>query len=282
MCNHQAKDFYANIASKYHWFFSSWEDAMEREIKWINQRIINWKQKDYSMNHDKKSLKNKIVERIVGQGADHIYVVDISGLPNEITRGYSKAILIVMKLSKAFVRRVTETEKYVEKLKESKDFSGDEYSIKEAQTDALADNLADYLTSMGYPSISQSEKRNEEHGVYDYDIKTSILPHKTIAGTQGLGWIGKHNLLVTKDYGSALCMCTVLTNAPLKNDALKPTSGLCGKCSVCQEICPVDALSGISWTKETHRDKIVDVYQCTTCLECMIHCPWTQRYANQQ
>ena len=32
----------------------------------------------------------------------------------------------------------------------------------------------------------------------------------------GLGWIRKRNLLVTPDFGSAICMCSVLTNTPLR------------------------------------------------------------------
>ncbi len=33
MTNHTAKKFYNNIAEKYHWFFSSWDDVMQRQMQ---------------------------------------------------------------------------------------------------------------------------------------------------------------------------------------------------------------------------------------------------------
>lgn len=52
----------------------------------------------------------------------------------------------------------------------------------------------------------------------------------------GLGWIGKNNLLVTQEYGSAMCMCTVLTNAPLPTENRPIIMPKCGECTVCKDI----------------------------------------------
>jgi len=32
MCDYTPEKFYRNIAHKYHWFLSSWEDVMERQM----------------------------------------------------------------------------------------------------------------------------------------------------------------------------------------------------------------------------------------------------------
>ncbi len=104
------------------------------------------------------------------------------------------------------------------------------------------------------------------------------MPHKTIALLAGLGWIGKHNLLVTQEFGSAICMCTVLTNAPIQTVLHTPSNSLCGDCNICKNICPANALKGTSWKIGTSRNAIVDVFECSPCLKCLALCPWTQKY----
>ena len=167
---------------------------------------------------------------------------------------------------------------YVENLKRSKDFSNDEYLKKETQADKLGDFFAEYLGAIGYSAVSQSERNIELIGCYDPISKSSTLPHKTIALLAGLGWIGKNNLLVTETFGSAICMCTILTNAPIKTVSFSPQTSRCEKCAICQGICPTKALSGRPWSPEENRDDILNVSKCNTCLKCMIHCPWTQKY----
>ena len=128
--------------------------------------------------------------------------------------------------------------------------------------------------------MSQSEAAIVREGVYDAARKSSLLPHKTIALMTGLGWIGKNNLLVTEPFGCALCMCSVLADIPVKAISLIPHVSRCGDCLTCQNICPPGVITGKGWTPQTPRDEIVDVQKCTTCLQCMIHCPWTQKYMN--
>ena len=86
------------------------------------------------------------------------------------------------------------------------------------------------------------------------------------------------NLLVTHEFGSAICMCPVLTDAPLKTVLHTPLNSLCGNCSICKDICPVKAIEGNTWNIKTPRDELVDVYKCNMCLKCLVHCPWTQIY----
>lgn len=228
----------------------------------------------------KKSLDDLLKLKLLEKGADFVFFVELSGLPCEQTQNFSKAILIGIALSKDFIKKVTNTPDYVKNIIRKNDFSKDEFHQKETKADRLADYIADYLTSNGFPSYSQSEDSNRAAGIFDEKTKSSLLPHKTIAGLAGLGWIGKHNLLVTQEYGSAICMCTVLTNAPLETVLNKPKIPLCGDCSICKDICSVSAIKGNTWNDTTVRDELVDVYKCITCLECLIFCPWTQRYLN--
>jgi epoxyqueuosine reductase QueG len=154
----------------------------------------------------------------------------------------------------------------------------DEFQQKEIQTDRLADYTAEMLIGKGYTAYSQSEENIISTGFYDKTNKSTPLPHKTIALIAGLGWIGNHNLLITPEYGSAVSMCTVLTDAPLKTVSHTPEESKCGNCTICKQICAVDAIHGESWTRSTSRDALVDIDKCTTCLQCLALCPWTQEY----
>jgi len=118
------------------------------------------------------------------------------------------------------------------------------------------------------------------------------LPHKTVATRAGLGWIGKCALLVTEQYGSAIRIATVLTDAELFVD--EPiVSSRCEDCMSCVEVCPGKASSGKNWEIGKHRDSFFNPFVCsktakklaakagidaTICGICIAACPWTQKY----
>jgi glycine/sarcosine N-methyltransferase len=45
MCNHQTEKFYENIAEKYHWFFSSWDEVMKRQMQELVPLLKKYKVK---------------------------------------------------------------------------------------------------------------------------------------------------------------------------------------------------------------------------------------------
>jgi epoxyqueuosine reductase len=67
------------------------------------------------------------------------------------------------------------------------------------------------------------------------------LSHREIAYKAGLGWWGRNNLLVTKEYGAQIRLVTVLTDMELEPD--KPTQLDCGDCYDCLDACPVGAVA---------------------------------------
>ncbi|MCF7792458.1 MAG: epoxyqueuosine reductase [Candidatus Cloacimonetes bacterium] len=213
------------------------------------------------------------------QGLDFIHFVDISNLPQKQNQVFSNALLLGIALSPEFIRMITEMPDYVDLMVRTGKVNSDEYVEKEAKVDYLADELATFLIEQGYNAYSQSENNLDKTGFYNTKTKTSPLPHKTIAGLAGLGWIGKHNLLVTPNYGSAICMCTVLTDAPLATVSKSPQESKCGDCSICMEICTPKAIKGNHWKIDGKREDLVDVFKCTQCLKCLVFCPWTQKYA---
>jgi epoxyqueuosine reductase QueG len=196
--------------------------------------------------------------------------VDISGLSDKQASGFTKAILICMALSKEFVLEVYNDMHIPAQT--------GEFAVKEHQCDELADRLAEYIRRKGYRALSQSEASIEKSGNYDAETKTSALPHKTVARLAGLGFIGKNNLLVTSEYGCAVCMCTVLTDMPVSTVKTDLPSSKCAACNVCQKVCPTGAIVGNEWMQNSRREEIIDVFKCKTCLKCIAHCPQTLKY----
>ncbi len=69
----------------------------------------------------------------------------------------------------------------------------------------------------------------------------SILPLKLAAVRAGLGWQGKHSLLISKKYGTFLALGGIITDASLEHNAIEETNR-CRNCTQCQDACPFSAL----------------------------------------
>jgi epoxyqueuosine reductase len=82
--------------------------------------------------------------------------------------------------------------------------------------------------------------------ILDRDTCKGHVSHKAVARLAGLGWIGRSNLLVTRDHGARVRLATVLTDLDLPCD--RPLEGDyaecagCGGCRTCVEACPGGAI----------------------------------------
>ena len=64
---------------------------------------------------------------------------------------------------------------------------------------------------------------------------------KAWAVRAGLGWIGKHSNLITRDYGSWVFLGELLLDAELEYDAAREQDH-CGTCTLCIDSCPTGAI----------------------------------------
>ncbi|HUA89575.1 MAG TPA: tRNA epoxyqueuosine(34) reductase QueG [Steroidobacteraceae bacterium] len=79
-------------------------------------------------------------------------------------------------------------------------------------------------------------------GGYGYRVCVDTAPvlERAYARDAGLGWIGKHTNLITREVGSWYFLGEILTDLPLPHDA--PASAHCGTCSACIPACPTGAI----------------------------------------
>jgi epoxyqueuosine reductase len=71
-------------------------------------------------------------------------------------------------------------------------------------------------------------------------VDSAPVLEKALARNAGLGWIGKHTLLLSRDAGSWFFLGEIYTDLPLPLDA--PARAHCGSCTRCIDICPTQAI----------------------------------------
>ncbi|AFY71739.1 iron-sulfur cluster binding protein [Thalassoporum mexicanum PCC 7367] len=128
-----------------------------------------------------------------------------------------------------------------------------------------------------------------------YYVDTGPIAEKAWAQRAGIGWIGKHSNIISRDYGSWLFLGEVLTNLELETD--RPHAEHCGSCTRCIEACPtnaiaqpfvVDANRCIAYhTIENRAEQIPEAITANLnnwvagCDICQDVCPWNQRFAKE-
>ena len=76
--------------------------------------------------------------------------------------------------------------------------------------------------------------------IVDWAAHKGHISHKAVARLAGLGWIGRSNLLVNRDYGARVRYASVLTDLELPHDT--PCKADCGGCRHCIAACPGGAI----------------------------------------
>jgi epoxyqueuosine reductase len=66
------------------------------------------------------------------------------------------------------------------------------------------------------------------------------VQERVVAAYAGLGWIGKHSLLINPDLGSWILLAGIATTLPLAVDEL--VADQCGACTLCLDACPTGAI----------------------------------------
>jgi epoxyqueuosine reductase QueG/ribosomal protein S18 acetylase RimI-like enzyme len=226
-----------------------------------------------------RALNAEITKRLKDHGADLVGFADVSCLPAEVTGGLTRAVSIALALDPAVIRAIQDgpTVAYFA-----------EYERANLRLAQLSEEAAHALTGAGHRALPFPPTTEQ----IDRATLSAKLQHRTVATRAGLGWIGKSGLLITREYGSAVRLASVLTDAELETGRPVDVSS-CGNCHQCVDHCPAQAIAGVHWQAGATRERIYNPAACfktakilssaqgirgTICGVCINVCPWTQRY----
>ena len=120
-------------------------------------------------------------------------------------------------------------------------------------------------------------------------VDTAPVMEKPLAEAAGLGWQGKHTVLVSRKYGSWLFLGAIFTSAELPADT--PHEESCGSCRRCLDICPtaafpapfrLDARRCLAYLNIEHKGPIPREFRVPMgnriygCDDCLAVCPWNK------
>jgi epoxyqueuosine reductase len=165
------------------------------------------------------------------------------------------------------------------------------------QQDPAAATISVYARGRDYHKVLRSrlqqlaERIQKEVGEFGYRAFTDSAPvmEVALAEKSGLGWRGKHTLLLNRQAGSMFFLGEIYTDLPLPVDV--PISGHCGQCSACIDICPtqaiiapytLDARRCISYLTIEFKGSIPLEFRAPIgnrilgCDDCQLACPWNK------
>jgi epoxyqueuosine reductase len=178
-----------------------------------------------------------------------------------------------------------------------------DYKPREARDtrDVLADPqrafVSRYALGRDYHKVLRAklqklaERMTSEIGPFHYRVFTDSAPvmEVALARRAGLGWRGKHTLLLSRDAGSMFFLGELFVSLDLARDAA--TTEHCGTCSRCIDVCPtraivapyqLDARRCVSYLTIEHHGAIPQelrplmgnrIYGCD---DCQVVCPWNK------
>ncbi len=149
----------------------------------------------------------------------------------------------------------------------------DYHKLMRKRLQHLADKISDTIGPFGYRAF----------------VDSAPVLEKEIAQQAGLGWVGKHTNLLSREAGSWFFLGEIFTDLDLSPDP--PGEAHCGTCSACIDICPTQAIIAphqldarlcISYLTIELRSSIPEhlrplmgnrIYGCD---DCQLVCPWNR------
>ncbi|MBD2801365.1 tRNA epoxyqueuosine(34) reductase QueG [Xenorhabdus sp. M] len=143
----------------------------------------------------------------------------------------------------------------------------------------LGDKIQDYCSDHAY------------EGTLNFRpfVDSAPIMERPLAEKAGLGWVGKHSLILNRESGSWFFLGELLINLPLPVDT--PQEEQCGRCVACMTTCPtgaivephtIDARRCISYLTIELEGAIPEEFRPLMgnriygCDDCQLICPWNR------
>ena len=136
-----------------------------------------------------------------------------------------------------------------------------------------------------------ADRIETEIGAFAYRVVTDSAPvmEAELAASSGLGWRGKHTLLLDREAGSYFFLGEIFADLALPPDA--PVTDHCGSCTACIDACPTAAITApyrldarlcISYLTIELKGEIPPTLRQVLgnriygCDDCQLACPWNR------
>lgn len=149
--------------------------------------------------------------------------------------------------------------------------AGDEVVRIYRKGSRIANKVATHIRSLGWPAEA-----------FGFGRDILMMPSAIRAG---LGELGKHGSLISKEYGSNFRLTLVLTDLPLAIDTSADigVEDVCLTCQACTKNCPADAIADEKQMVRGVEKWYVDYDKCVWyftmtngCSICIEVCPWSE------
>lgn len=134
-----------------------------------------------------------------------------------------------------------------------------------------------------------TEQQSDHQVVFRPFVDSAPVMERPLAAKAGLGWVGKHSLILNRESGSWFFLGELLIDLPLPVD--QPQEEKCGKCVACITTCPtgaivapytIDARRCISYLTIELEGAIPEEFRPMMgnriygCDDCQLICPWNR------
>ncbi|MDD5130750.1 MAG: 4Fe-4S binding protein [Candidatus Omnitrophica bacterium] len=213
-----------------------------------------------------KNNKLELKEYCLSLDIDLFGIADIEGIKNEflispkVLVKMNRAVCLGMRISRAALEEIEEvpTRMYFH-----------HYRMVNMFLDQIALRVGSYIQKKGHLSLAIPSSQ-----IIDWKKLSAHASHRKLGVLAGLGWIGRNNLLVNKEFGSQFRLVTILTDMPLEADM--PVKEDCGLCRLCVQACPAQAIKEgpeqfehtkcFEKLREFQKQRQVDSYVCGICV----------------
>jgi epoxyqueuosine reductase len=229
----------------------------DTDLSEAEARLLEWLGRDYhgEMDYMARHGTRRARPAAIVPGTVRVITARMNYRPERARESWA----VVRERSRAFVSRYAVGRDY--------------HAVMRKRLQRLADRIGSAVEDFRYRAFTDSAPVMEVE----------------LARKAGLGWRGKHTLLLDREAGSYFFLGEIYTDLPLPVD--RPQEDHCGTCRKCIDICPtgaivapyqLDARRCISYLTIEHKSAIPEelrplignrVYGCD---DCQLVCPWNR------
>lgn len=262
----------------------SWLDSRAKELGFGQLRIS-----DTDVSEAVPKLKSWLAEGRHGEMEYMERHASLRAQPEQLQAGAIRSICVTMPYLPQSASQTSEGQFSTElaRLQKPKEAvislyarGRDYHKILRAKLQLLATELEDKIAHL-----------QANAGDLQYRVFTDSAPimEVELARKAGLGWRGKHTLLLHREFGSFFFLGEILINLPFAVD--ESVEAHCGSCQACIDICPTQAITApyaldarrcISYLTIEHPGSIPVEFRKAMgnrvygCDDCQLVCPWNK------